>query len=340
MNGGVRFVARLLIVIGLLNAARGGSARATARAPRSFQTVSDSDACSLLPLQTFAYEPAAPLDLRDSIMRVEDGVEVHALSFASPRGGRATALMFVPAHVVDGGTVPGIVMQHGLPGKAEFVSWVSGNIARHGAIVIALDAPFARRSGPPMEFTPQDSAEQVQLIVDLRRAFDVLARRRDVDTTRLAFIGRSYGGAMGGLLAGVDHRPRAFVLVVPDGGLVAHYTAAAHAGALDTLSRERRERWLAAMRPIEPIRYIGCAKGASFLFQAARRDQYVTRQNAIAYQRAAPRPKRVRWYDLDHNLGWPSIVDELEWLHRTLGTAPPGPRAEMWCATKGRCREQ
>jgi uncharacterized protein len=340
MNYGVRCCARLLTVIGLLNAVLGGSATAMARAPRPLQTVSDSAPCRSLPLQTFAYERSAPLDLRDSIMRVEDGVEVHAVSFASPRGGRATGLLFVPARLVEGGTVPGVVMQHGLPGKAEFVSWVSGNIARHGAIVIALDAPFARRSGPPMEFTPQDSAEQVQLIVDLRRAFDVLERRRDVATARLAFIGRSYGGAMGGLLAGVEHRPRAFVLVVPDGGLVAHYTAAGHGGALDTLSRERRERWLAAMRPIEPIRYIGCAKGASFFFQAARRDESVTPQNAIAYQRAAPQPKRVRWYDLDHNLGWPSIVDELEWLHRTLSTAPPGPKAEMWCATKGRCSEQ
>ncbi|HEV2749977.1 MAG TPA: hypothetical protein VGV12_05570 [Gemmatimonadales bacterium] len=245
--------------------------------------------------------------------------------------------MFVPTHLADGAKAPGIVMQHGMPGKAEYVSWVSGNIAHHGAVVIAPDAPFARRSGAPVQFTPQDSAEQVQLIVDVRRAYDVLEARRDVDSNRLAFIGRSYGAAMGGLVAGVDHRPRTFILVVGDGGLVSHFTTAGPSGKLDGLPRERRERWLAAMRPIEPIRYIGCAKKTSFYFQAARRDEDVTRQNAIVYQRAAPEPKRVRWYDLDHNLGWPSIIDELEWLHRTLNIAPPGPKALMWCATKGRC---
>jgi hypothetical protein len=93
------------------------------------------------------------------------------------------------------------------------------------------------------------------------------------------------------------------------------------------------------MRPIEPIRFVGCAKRASFFFQAARRDELVTVNDAVAFQRASPKPAVVRWYDLDHNLGWPAIVDELEWLHRNLGTAPAGVRADMWCATKERCPE-
>ncbi|TLY50933.1 MAG: hypothetical protein E6K55_10815 [Gemmatimonadetes bacterium] len=240
---------------------------------------------------------------------------------------------------MPGVRLPGLVMQHGMPGKAEYVSWVSGNIAHHGAIVVALDAPFARRAGDPVTFTPQDSAEQVQLIVDLQRAFDLLIGRPDVDVGRLAFVGRSYGAAMGGLLAAVEHRPRTYVLTVGDGGLVTHYSAAGHRAALDSLSSERRERWLAAMRPIEPIRYIGCATGASFFFQAARRDELVTMTDAVALQRAVPKPAKVRWYDLDHNLGWPAIMDELDWLHRTSGTAPAGARADMWCATKERCPE-
>jgi len=55
--------------------------------------------------------------------------------------------------------------------------------------------------------------------------------------------------------------------------------------------------------------------------------------------RFSAKPAKVRWYDLDHNLGWPAIMDELDWLHRTSGTAPAGARADMWCATKERCPE-
>jgi hypothetical protein len=43
---------------------------------------------------------------------------------------------------------------------------------------------------------------EVQLIIDLRRAIDLLGGRPDVDPQRIAYLGVSYGGAMGGLLAG------------------------------------------------------------------------------------------------------------------------------------------
>src|SRR4029077_2565746 len=55
-----------------------------------------AQSCSSLPLATFSYDRALPLDLRDSVTRTQDRVEIHAISFASPRGGRATGLLFLP----------------------------------------------------------------------------------------------------------------------------------------------------------------------------------------------------------------------------------------------------
>src|ERR1700751_3316449 len=74
--------------------------------------------CSSLPARTFSYDRALPLDLHDSLTRTQDGVEIHAISFASPRGGRATGLLFAPEGRVPGVRLPGLVMQHGMPGKA------------------------------------------------------------------------------------------------------------------------------------------------------------------------------------------------------------------------------
>jgi hypothetical protein len=107
--------------------------------------------CSSLPLRAFTYDRTVPLDLRDSVKRIKDGIEIRAISFPSPRGGKATGLLFVPQHRLLGFRLPGIVMQHGMPGKAQYVSWVSANIAYHRAIVVALDAPFARRGGDPVQ---------------------------------------------------------------------------------------------------------------------------------------------------------------------------------------------
>lgn len=99
-------------------------------------------------------------------------------------------------------------------------------------------------------------AEQIQLIVDFRRAVDLLRARPEIDADRIGYLGVSYGGAMGGLLAGVEDRLSAVVLVVGDGGLVAHFTGAEYEGGeLVRLDPAARDAWLAAMEPSEPLYY-------------------------------------------------------------------------------------
>ena len=279
-----------------------------------------------LPLHVFAYDRAAPLALRDSLRTMDsDGVRVYAVSFASPRGGRATGVMCVPA---GAGPFAGILLQHGMPGNAEQTLVTARSLARHGAVVLSLDAPWARRGGPVVAFTPQDSADQVQLITDMQRGVDVLIARRDVDATRLAYVGVSSGGAMGALLAGVERRLRTYILAVGDGGLVSHFT-----GADDPrdgpfgVSRDQWHRWLVAMRPIEPLRFVGRAAPASIFFQSGRQDRLVPPADAVWLHRAASEPKTVKWYDAGHGLGPEARADQLEWLRRTVGTgAAEGPR--------------
>jgi hypothetical protein len=274
------------------------------------------------PLSTFAYDRSAPLDLRTGPAETVQGMQLRTISFASPRGGRATGLLMVPP---GRGPFAGIVLQHGLPGSASRIAGYAAYLARRGAVVVALDAPFARRGGPPTRMTEADSTEQVQLIVDQQRAVDLLLARRDVDPARLAYVGGSYGAAMGALLAGVERRLKTYVLMVGDGGLLAHFTGPEDAGFMGRLMRAQRERWLAAMRPIEPSLFVGLAPPASILFQNGRRDEMVPPRDAEALHAAARSPKTVRWYDAGHGLNAQAYVDQLNWLHRTVGTTPPGP---------------
>jgi hypothetical protein len=58
------------------------------------------------------------------------------------------------------------------------------------AVAILIDAPFNHpqqgRVRGDISLTPGDCDEQIQLIVDLRRAMDLLTVRPDVDRRRLA----------------------------------------------------------------------------------------------------------------------------------------------------------
>ena len=266
----------------------------------------------------FDYDDGAPLVVRVSSSHLEGGLRLSEFTYASPKGGRVPALLFVPS---GKGPHAGLILQHGLPGSKDDLASEGKRLARLGAVVIAISAPFDRRGGEPISFTRRDRAEQIQLIIDLRRAVDLLRARADVNDDRIAYLGYSYGAAMGGLLAGAEDRIAAFVLMSGDGGLIEHFSGREdRTGTLFVLSPARRKAWLAAMRPIEPLRWVKRAS-APILFLSGRRDQLVPPRDAARYQRAAPQPKQIRWYDSDHFLPPRAWCDAAHFLGKQIGIA-------------------
>jgi dienelactone hydrolase len=196
------------------------------------------------------------------------------------------------------------------------------NYARMGAVVLLIDAPFARRPNgmsASVTMTEQDRREQIQLIVDLRRGVDLLLSRLEVDPGRLAYVGTSYGGAMGGLLAGVEDRLQAYVLQVGDGGLVTHLTGPEDRAAWLARPEDQRRQWVAWMWPIEPIHYVGCASPAALLFQNGTLDTAVPPADGLRYQKAGSEPKAVRWYQAGHALDATAYLGQADWLSETIG---------------------
>lgn len=272
----------------------------------------------------FAYDANAPLNLQKTLESTTGGVEVSAISFDSPDGGSVTGLLFDPIN--RSGPRPGIVLMHGAPGDARQMAGQGQALAAHGAVVIAIDAPFARRGGPFLQFATTDRAEQIQLMKDLQRAVDVLRARANVDDGRIAYLGVSYGGAMGALFVGIERRLKAAVLEVADGGLVSHYTGPEDLGFMAGLSCATRNAWLRSMAPIEPIRFIPLASPTPLLLQSGRLDTLVPQADAEVLHAAAPEPKTIRWYNAGHALGPQSLVDRHQWLNGQIGLdllAPP-----------------
>ena len=265
----------------------------------------------------FAYDVNAPLNLQKAVESTANGVEVSTISFGSPDGGSVTGLLFDP--VTRSSLRPGIVLMHGMPGNARVMVAQAQLLAQFGAVVIAIDAPFARRGGSPIQFTTEDRTEQIQLIKDLQRAVDALRALPNVDDERIAYLGFSYGGAMGALFVGIERRLKAAVLVVGDGGLVSHSTGPEDLSFMASLSCATRLDWFRAMGPIEPIRFIPHASPTPLLLQNGQSDNLVPVADAEALHAAAPDPKTIRWYAAGHGLNLQATRDRHDWLHETIG---------------------
>ena len=273
-------------------------------------------------LTAFSYDREAAYDPEIELLGTEGTVAIHALSFRSERGtDRATGRLFVPE---GAGPFAGILLMHGMPGNAAQMTTYGALLARHGAVVVALDAPFARRGGEPLRLTEADSAEQVQLMTDLQRAVDLLVARPDVDASRLGYLGISYGGAMGALFVGIERRLRTGVLVVADGGLVTHLTGPEDgSGPFAGLTCAEQQRWFESMIPIEPVKYIGFASPTPLLLQSGRQDNLVPPRDAERLHAAAPDPKTVQWYDAGHGLPIQASRERMFWLQEHLGMRAP-----------------
>ena len=268
-------------------------------------------------LSQFAYDVDAPLNLVKAVEAANDGVEVSGISYDSPAGGRVPGLLVSPVN--RPGPRPGIILMHGMPSNARALAGQARTLAQHGAVVIAIDAPFARRTGSGLRMIKQDREEQIQLMKDLQRAVDVLRSQPNVDATRIAYMGFSYGGAVGALFAGIERRIKTAVLVVGDAGLVTHSTGPEDAAFMGSLSCATRVAWFREMVPIESVRFIPLASPTRLLFQNGRTDDQVSVSDAEALHRAAPEPKTVLWYDAGHGLNQQARNDQLDWLHEEIG---------------------
>jgi cephalosporin-C deacetylase-like acetyl esterase len=289
----------------------------------SFGIELDSEKIYQENIHLFDYDQQIPLDIVEVGSWKEEDVTYADITYASPKGGRVPATLIEPP---GSGPFAGVIIQHGLPSNRQAVYEIGKLYADMGAVVIVIDAPFARpenENRSPLLFTEQDREDHIQLIVDLRRAIDLLVTRQNVDPNRLGYIGVSYGGMTGGLLAGVENRLKAYVLVVGDGGLVNHHMIEIEdritITPLDELTEEEKKQWIDIMWPIESIHYIGHAKPAALLFQNGIKDDLVPSYLALDYQNAGSDPKTVKWYESGHFLPFEHVLDQLKWMSQYIG---------------------
>jgi dienelactone hydrolase len=251
------------------------------------------------------------------------------VSFASPLGGRAPAFVVEPEGPARKSEKrAGIVfLHHGQGDRSTFLD-EAARLAERGVVSVLLEAPDNRETDAPVPLPFDAESEEHairQTIVDLRRSFDLLEARADVDRRRLAYVGWSLGATMGSRLAGVEPRARGFVMIAGWASLTqaasqGHgvFGAVYDAWATGT----RREAWRARIEPLDGTHFLDGR--APMLLQFATRDAYISRFDAALYAAAAFPGATSAEYDATHfEMGREDAArDREEWLARLLSLPP------------------
>jgi len=302
-------VAMLAVLLAACGQAAGTSDAAGVTSPSAARDPADT---------LFAYDADAPIELTDVGTLEENGYEIRDVTYASPLSGDVPAYIAEPTEDPAGG---GIIMTPGIPEKRHSYADPISRFACAGATAIVVDAPWARtedRGGDTaLSFTPQDHDEQIQLVVDLRRAIDVL---EDMGAERIGFDAMSYGAGIGAILAGVEDRIDAFALLSGGVGPIRRFVSEDGTALYPLTFKSRAEQrvWIEAMEPIEPEHFVGEAT-APILFVAGREDTIITPDEVELIHEAAGDGAEVRWYDAGHDLSPEAFMEHLDWLAEQVG---------------------
>jgi dienelactone hydrolase len=282
-------------------------------------------------LPRFDYDSHAGLEMRETDVHKRDKVRLIELNYAGASGDRVPAYLLIPP---GGGPFPAIIWGHWLmkgsplANKDEFLE-EAVILARSGVVSLLIDAPQARNDwveaksdAGPLEAAKQQSEAAVHQVTDLRRGIDLLYGRPDVDRKRIAYVGHSWDAHVGAILAGVETRITAYVLMASgyadeeeafaskDPRTIAHIKEVGE----DNIREYFREyAW------DDPVYFLGHTDRESIFLQFASGDP-ITKEMAQKYlDRFSAKDKKMEFYDAPHALNAAARLDRDRWLQKHLG---------------------
>lgn len=275
------------------------------------------------PAQLLEYDAKQSLDIQTVATYDRPACTITDLSYASPRGGRVGAYLVVPKAP---GTFAAILFGHwGNGTRAEFLPEAE-LYAQVGAVSLLPDYPWDRpessnRGINNLQHPEQDLQVYAQTVVDLRRGLDLLLARPDVDATRIAYVGHSYGAQWGAILGALDHRIQAAVLMggTPSGADLLNGDSPQIAEYRKSFPPAVWNKYIEVNSSLDAINFIARVAPASVFFQFATFEQYFSRSAMQRYARAASQPTAVRWYDTAHDLNdVQALLDRADWLQQRI----------------------
>ncbi len=277
---------------------------------------------------SFEYDRKLPLDVQEVHIETRDGARIQDITFAALDGKRTAAYVVRPE---SGESHAGVLFVHWYEpesktsNRTQFLG-EAVTLAARGTVSLLVETMWSDPKWFPSRNRADDFENSVKEVKALRRAIDVLLAQPGVDAKRIAYVGHDFGAMYGATMSSVEPRVKAYAL---QAGTVSFSDWFLFGPKMEP---EAREKFIARLAPLDPVKHIAQAK-AAVLLQFGRTDRFVSEAKGREFFAAAKEPKKALWYDAGHGLNEEAVKDRVEWLLPHL--APPRAKYDIHRAKGG-----
>ena len=204
--------------------------------------------------------------------------------------------------------------------RAMFVQEAEA-LAVSGIASLLVELPFKQPYVHRADNNAGDAETIKSAVIGTRRAMDWAATRPEFNIDKLAIVGHRYGAWAAALVAGVDKRVDALVLMSPPGKPSGWLQVTEQAKAKKFRDAFDKDAWigyLASIEPLDPEKWIKYAAPAKVYFQFGSGDEWVQTLEQVDLYRAASQPKARQMFDSDEMLNDEARKDRGLWLKKVL----------------------
>ena len=274
----------------------------------------------------FDYDQKAPLNLKQIGVQRRANATVYDITYDSPKGGLVPAYLVVPK---GRGPFAAVVWGHwywqnsSMRNRREFLDEAIA-LAPAGVISLLTDGPIARAGHVDIKdpLDERNATEFLQQVIDMRRGVDLLLARHDVDPKRIAFVGHSYNAGIGALLAGLDRRFKAFVLMAGSTSDEISQNTKDFQEFRQKMGPEKVDAFIAKYNYLDQGKFVAHAAPAVVLLQYGAREKFLNAERARLYAAVVSEPKQLKIYDAEHALNAEARHDRIQFLVEQLKLKP------------------
>jgi dienelactone hydrolase len=277
-------------------------------------------------IRHFDYDQKAALGLKEIGIEHRGDAAVHDISYSSPKGGVVPAYLVVPK---GKGPFAAVVWGHWywknspMRNRKEFLDEAVA-LAQAGVVSLLTDGPIARPGHVEIKdpLDEQNATDFLQQVIDMRRGVDLLLARKDVDAKRIAFVGHSYNAGVGAILAGVDRRFKAFVLMAGSMSDELSKQTKEFQEFRQKVGADRLDAFMAKYAWLDQGKYVSHAAPAVVFLQYATQEKVLTAERARQHAAIVSEPKRFKLYEAPHALNADARSDRIAFLTEQLELKP------------------